>query len=137
MINEVEGMPWEGKYPANVTASLLRYGADTLQFTHSYYEVRNPKGELIVGLGVAIWNLVRPPELWIMLAKPYFANLRQSLRITRAAQRLPISEYPGLVCDVARDSVVEQHFVEHCGWRPTGSASLRPAAEDFIQYGAP
>lgn len=135
MIKEVDTMPWEGEYPARVVAAVLRYGADTLTFTQKYYEVRNLQGELILGAGVALWSFSRPPELWVMLAKPYFVNLRESLRFTKEALRLPASQYPGLVCDVAKTNKTELHFVYHCGWQPTGRRSLRPKGEDYIQFG--
>ena len=45
MIQEVDTLPWEAEYPSQVTAALLRYGADTIAFTKRYYEVRNPSGE--------------------------------------------------------------------------------------------
>ena len=135
MIKEVDTMPWEAEYPARVTAALLRYGRDTLLYTQKFYEVRNVRGELILGAGVALWNFVRPPELWIMLAKPYFVNLRDSLRETAVALALPKQQYPNLVCDVARDNKAELHFVKHIGWRPTGQPSLRPNADRFIQFG--
>lgn len=135
MIREVEDFAWEAEFPASTVAKFLRDGADTLAFTQRYYEVRNPRGELIMVLGVALWSFARPPELWLLLAKPYFVNLRKSLQITRAAMALPISQYPGLVSDVRRDNVAELHFVQHHGGRPTGRKSLRPNGADFIQFG--
>jgi len=133
MVNEVTDFPWEGEYLAATTATILR-GAETLMYTKRFYEVRNQRGELLLSAGVALWSFVRPPELWLHLAKPYFVNLRESLRITIEAMALPADQYPGLVCDVRKDNVTELHFVKHCGWRPTGHASLRPNGEDFIQF---
>jgi hypothetical protein len=135
VIKEVDTMPWEGEYPARVTAVMLRYGADTLAYTKKFYEVRNVKGELIMGVGVALWNFARPPELWIMLAKPYFTDLRRSLTISRAALHLPAYDYPGLVCDVKNGNKVEEHFVRSHGFRPTGQPSLRPNGAAYTQYG--
>jgi hypothetical protein len=134
MIREVDALPWEGEYPGATVATFLRHGADTLIYTQRYYEVRNPAGALILGVGVALWSFVRPPELWVLLAKPYFADLRESLRITREAQVLPLSQYSGLVCDVARNNAVENHFVKHMGWSPSGNESLRPDGHKYIQF---
>lgn len=135
MIKEVDTLPWEGEYPARVTAAMLRYGADTIAFTKRYYEVRNPAGEMIMGVGVALWSFSRPPELWVMLAKPYFTNLRQALAISREAMALPVSQYEGLVCDVLKTNKTELHFVQHHGWRPTGARSLRPNGDLYTQFG--
>ena len=135
MIKEVEGFSWETEFPAAATAAMLRDGADTLVFTQRYYEVRNPQGELIMALGVAVWSFARPPELWVVLGKPYFVNVRKSLNITRADMALPVSHYPGLVCDVRKDNAMELHFVKHHGWTPTGKRSLRPNGDSFIQFG--
>lgn len=134
MIKEVETMPWEAEYPARVTAAMLRYGMDTLLYTKRYYEVRNSSGELILGAGVALWSFARPPELWIMLAKPYFLNLRESLRLTAEALPVPATQYPNLVCDVLKTNKSEIHFVRHMGWRPTNQRSLRPRGDDYIQF---
>ena len=135
MIKEVDTMPWEAEYPARVTAAMLRYGADALAYTKKFYEVRNVSGELIMGVGVALWSFARPPEMWIMLAKPYFVNLRDSLRTSRAALHLPASQYPGLVCEVKKGNAAEEHFVLVHGFRPTGQPSLRPNGAAFTQYG--
>ncbi len=134
MIKEVDTLPWEAEYPARVTATMLRYGTDTLRYTKRYYEVRNPRGELILGAGVALWSFARSPEIWIMLAKPYFVNLRESLRLTAAAMILPKMHYPSLVCDVDRDSATELHFVKHLGWVPSKLPSLRPDGHKYIQF---
>lgn len=135
MIKEVDVMPWEGEYPARVTAAMLRYGRDTLTFTRQFYEVRNVRGELILGVGVALWNFVRPPELWVMLAKPYFLNVRESLKVSREALALPVEQFPGLVCDVLNGNKTEEHFVWAHGFRPTGQPSLRPNGGAYTQYG--
>lgn len=130
----LDTFPWEGEYPASTCAALLRYGEETLNFTKCFYEVRREDGALILGAGVAVWSFVRPPELWIILAKPYFTNLRSSLRLTKKALELPASTYPNLVCDVEKTAKRELHFVQHMGWVPTGQASLRPHGEDYIQF---
>lgn len=134
MVSEVDTMPWEAEYPARVTALMLRYGAETIAYTQKFYEVRNPKGEMILGAGVALWNFARPPELWMLIAKPFFVNIREGLRLTRRALYLPASQYPNLVCDVRKDNVTELHFVRHLGWAPSGQPTLRPNGEAFIQF---
>ena len=134
MVQEVDMFPWEGEYPAPQMARFIRNQAETLMYTKRFYEVRNDSGELILGAGVALWSFVRPPELWLLLAKPYFVNLRDSLRLTKMAMALPAEQYSGLVCDVRKTNKAEMHFVKHCGWRPTGHASLRPHGENFIQF---
>lgn len=134
MIREAELMPWEAKFPTASVASMLRYGGDTLAFTRKFYEVRQEDGQIIMAAGVAIWSMVRPPELWVMPAKPYFVNLRSSLRTTRAAMALPVAQFPGLVCEVERDNAVELHFVKFMGWVESGRRSIRPNGERFIQF---
>lgn len=134
MVREVDTFPWEGEYPAASVARFISCQSETLMYTQRFYEVRNAAGELILGAGVALWSFVRPPELWLMLAKPYYVNLRDSLRLTKAALALPAADYEGLVCDVRKDNVSELHFVKHCGWVPTGRPSLRPHGENFIQF---
>lgn len=133
-IRSVADFPWEGEYPSSTFATLLRYGRESLDYTKEFYEVRTPSGELILGAGVALWSFARPPELWTILAKPYFLNLRESLRLTRAALSIPAEKYANLVCDVEKNSKKELHFVKHMGWVPTGQPSLRPNGNQYIQF---
>lgn len=135
MVQETESMSWEAEYPAAATANLLRFGAETLARTLRFYEVRNPAGEIILNAGVALWSFSRPPELWLVLAKPFFRNLREALRLGREAVKLPVSQYEGLICDVACDNQAELHFARHLGCRPTGRPSLRPDGDQYIQFG--
>ena len=135
MIKVVDDHLWEAQYPAETVATLLRYGAGTFRHTLEFYEIRNPAGELVMTAGVALWSMVRPPEIWTVLAKPYFVNLRESLAITREAMQLPLRNWPGLVCDVLAASKKEMHFVQYLGWQPTGRRSLRPDGDKYIQFG--
>lgn len=135
MVQETEGMSWEAEYPATAVANLLRFGMETLARTLRFYEVRNPAGEIILNAGVALWSFSRPPELWIVMAKPFLFNLRESLRLSLEAMKLPAAQYEGLVCDVARDNRAELHFVYHLGCKPTGRPSLRPDGDKYIQFG--
>ena len=131
-------MPWEGEFSAAALEPMLRdimyNNGQTLGRTDRFYEVRNAAGEIIVATGVAVWSFVRPPEMWLLLAKPFLRNVRDSILRTREAQRLPAARYPNLVCDVAKDNKRELHFVRALGWVPTGVASLRPNGADFIQF---
>lgn len=134
MVREVNEFPWEGEYPSATFAKLLKHRDETLGFTRSFYEVRRADGALILGAGVAVWSYVRPPELWLILAKPYFENLRESLRLTRAGLRLPAETFPYLVCEVEHGMRREEHFVKHMGWVPSGQPSLRPDGHNFTQF---
>lgn len=134
MVNEVEDFPWEGEYPSGPFAKLLKHSAETLGYTHSFYEVRRPDGTLILAAGVAVWSFVRPPELWLILAKPYLKNLRENLHLTREALHLPLKKYPDLVCEVEKGYKREEHFVKHIGWKPSGYPSLRPDGHNFTQF---
>lgn len=134
MIKEAEGMPWEAELPAAVTANLWKNRNDTLVKTRTYYTVHNPSGEIIMVAGVGIWSFVRNPELWVGLAKPFYRNLRESVRLTREALRLPVSQYPNLICEVETTNRVNAAFAEHFGWRRTGIRSIRPDGELYTQY---
>lgn len=134
VVNELAGMEWEGEFGAERTAQLLRTGDDVLNCTLSWYEVRNPAGEVLMIAGVALWSFVRPPELWTMLCTPYTRNLRESLTLTREAIRLPISQYPGLVCETRRTDLAAQSFARKLGFRPSERRSLRPNGELYRQF---
>ena len=131
-------MPWEAEFTARATAGMLRdmtrNNAQTLGRTDRFYEVRNAAGEIILAAGVSVWSFVRPPELWLLLVKPFMRSLRDSLILTREALQLPLRHYPNLVCEVRRDNQTELRFVAACGWHISGDLSLRPNGEDFIQF---
>jgi hypothetical protein len=135
LINITSTHSWEAEFPAAATAELLRYGRKTFEYTHEFYEVRNPAGEIVLTAGVAVWSPLRPPELWIVLAKPYFRNLRESLAVTGEALATPVSRWPSLVCEVMKTAKRELHFVNYFGWVPTGRKSLRPDGDNYIQFG--
>lgn len=127
-------MEWEGEFGAAQTAQLLRSGADTLECTLSWYEVRNPAGEVLMLAGVALWSFVRPPELWTALCVPFARNLRESLTLTRDAIRLPISQYPGLVCEALWADWKAQNFIRKLGFTPSSRESLRPNGHLYRQF---
>lgn len=133
-VNQVVDFPWEGEYSAESVAGFLANSAEVFGYTKAFYEVRRPDGALILGAGVAVWSFARAPEMWIMLAKPYFENLRESLRVTRDALSLPAEVFPHLTCEVKKTSAKELHFVKHMGWVPTGEPSIRPNGHNYIPF---
>lgn len=134
MVSEVEDMPWEARFRLDDLVALLRFGRETLDYTRSFYEVRDVSGELILVAGVALWNFVRPPELWTALAKPFLHNVNANLRMTRRDLVVPLTQYGYLVADVANDNPRDAHFVRALGFAPSGRKSLRPNADAVTQW---
>lgn len=139
MIREVEGFPWETEFDSATMAQILRgykFGRhDTMEYTQTFYTVNRPDGTILLAAGVAIWSFVRQPELWLILAKPFFANLRESVKLTSEVWNIPAQTYPNLICEVRKDSPRDYRFAEHFGWQLTGQPSLRLDGEDYIQFG--
>jgi len=138
MVREVYEFPWEAQFDAATCTVMLgdmtRNNSQTLGRTLRFFEVRNPAGDIILVSGVALWGVTRPPELWMMMAKPFTNLLRESLYLTREGLRLPLSIYGRLVADVANDNAKELNFVKKLGFRPTGERSVRPGWEDVTQF---
>jgi hypothetical protein len=131
---KVADMPWEAELTVPALRQWIGAGEVTRAFTQQYYEIRSIDGALVAVAGVAVWSLTRAPEAWILLAKPYFTHLRESLRLTREALHFAAQQYPGLISEVHRENAVELHFASHVGWVPTGRRCLRPDGDNYIQF---
>lgn len=137
MVREIDSFSWEPQFLPSATANMLADLADrgeTLGRTKRFYLVYDQRGDIIAEAGVALWAFTRPPELWIMIAKPFMRNLRESLHITREALELPKSQFHHLVAECYLQEHKSINFVKKLGFRPTGAISVRPNGQNFIQF---
>ncbi len=138
MVRESFEFSWEPEFTATALSGMLRdirfNNSQTLGRTKAFYEVLDEAGDILLEAGVAVWSYTRPPELWLMLAKPFFKSLRNSVVLTREALRLPASKFDRLICEVRNTDLAEMRFVKHFGWRPSPNPSFRPDAHLFTQF---